>query len=367
MPSSDPCSKGKAIIIHGARQAGKTTLIMALQRDAAVPPLDLDCDEPDVPRALSDRTSTELKALTGSCKLVLIDEAQRVGTIAITIKLLTDTAPDVQVIATGSSAFELSGRIEEPLTGRRRESRLFPFSLTELGQRYSPVEVGRLVERSMIHGRHPEVVNAPETAETALREIARSCLYKDVLAFGRLRDAEALERLLQSVALQVGNQVSCNELARQVGVDKKTIASYLRIPEQAFILFRLGSFSRNLRNELERSRKIHFVDTGIRNAVINDLNPPELRGDVGGLWEDFVIAERMKRDHDRQVFPSAYFRRSRGVQEIDHLEDLNGELHGCEIKWREKRMKVPAAFSATCPDCPVALVDRENLAGSVTE
>lgn len=359
--------KGKAIIIYGARQVGKTTLIRALQQDAAVPSIYLSCDEPDVRRALAGKTSTELKMLIGANKLVLIDEAQRVAAIGITIKLLTDTAPDVQVIATGSSAFELSSRIEEPLTGRKREFRLYPFSLTELGQMYSPVEVRRLVERCLIFGLYPEVINAPETAAAALREIARSYLYKDVLAFQQIRNAEALERLVQSVALQIGNEVSYNELARQVGVDKKTIASYLRILEQAFIIFRLGSFSRNLRNELKRSRKIYFLDTGIRNAVINNLNPPELRGDVGGLWENFVIAERMKRNHDQQLFPSSYFWRSHQGQEIDYLEELNGELRGYEIKWREKRIKVPAAFSAAYPDCPVTLINRENLAGFVLE
>jgi predicted AAA+ superfamily ATPase len=248
--------KGKAIIIYGARQVGKTTLIMALQQAAAVPSIYLNCDEQDIRRTLSAKTSTELKMMIGNNKLVLIDEAQRVSTIGLAIKLLTDTAPDIQVIATGSSAFELSSRIEEPLTGRKREFRLYPFSLTELGQIYSPLEVRRIVERCMIFGLYPEIINAPEAAGTALREIARSYLYKDILTFQQIRNAEALERLVQSVALQIGNEVSYNELAQQVGVDKKTIESYLRILEQSFILFRLGSFSRNLRNELKKSRKI---------------------------------------------------------------------------------------------------------------
>ena len=353
--------KGKAIIIYGARQVGKTTLIMAIQNAAAVPSLFLNCDEPDVRRVLSDKTSTELKMLIGNNKLVLIDEAQRVGTIGLTLKLLTDTAPDIQVIATGSSAFELSSRIEEPLTGRKREFRLYPFSLTELGQKYSPLELNRIVERCMIFGLYPEIINAPEAAETALREIARSYLYKDILTFQQIRNPEALERLVQSVALQTGSEVSYNELAQQVGVDKKTIESYLRILEQSFVIFRLGSFSRNLRNELKKSRKIYFVDTGIRNAVINNLNPPELRNDVGGLWENFVIAERMKRNHNQQLFPNTYFWRSHQKQEIDYLEELNGELKGYEIKWREKRMKVPTGFSAAYPDCPVSLINRENV------
>ena len=359
--------KGKAIIIYGARQVGKTTLIRAIQQETAVPSIYLNCDEPDIRRALSDKTSTELKMLIGNNRLVLIDEAQRVGTIGLAIKLLTDTVPDIQVIATGSSAFELSSRMEEPLTGRKREFRLYPFSLTELGQIYSPIEVGRIVERCLIFGLYPEIINAPETAETALREIAGSYLYKDILAFQQIRNPEALERLVQSIALQIGNEVSYNALARQVGVDKKTIESYLRILEQSFIIFRLGSFSRNLRNELKKSRKIYFVDTGARNAVINNLNPPDLRGDSGGLWENFVIAERMKRNHNQRLFPNCYFWRSHQKQEVDYLEELNGALRGYEIKWRGKRFKVPAGFRAAYPDCPVSLINRENLTGFVTE
>lgn len=214
----------------------------------------------------------------------------------------------------------------------------------------------------MVYGLYPEIINAPEAAGTALREIAKSYLYKDILTFQQVRNAEALERLVQSVALQTGNEVSYNELAQQVGVDKKTIESYLRILEQSFIIFRLGSFSRNLRNELKKSRKIYFVDTGVRNAVINNLNPPDLRSDTGGLWENFVIAERMKRNHNQQLFPNTYFWRSHQRQEIDYLEEQNGELRGYKIKWRETRLKIPAGFSAAYPDCPVSLVNRENVA-----
>src|SRR4030042_2055854 len=357
--------QGKAIIIYGARQVGKTTLIRAIQEKSTVPSVYLNCDEPGVRRALSDKTSTELKMLVGNNRLVLIDEAQRVGTIGLTIKLLTDTAPDIQVIATGSSAFELSGHIEEPLTGRKREVRLYPFSLTEVGQLYSTMEIRRIVERCMIFGLYPEIINAPEASETTLRELVRSYLYKDVLALQQIRNAEALERLGESIALQVGNEVSYNELAQQVGVDKKTIESYLRVLEQAFIIFRLGSFSRNLRNELKKSRKIYFVDTGMRNAVINNLNAPDLRSDVGGLWENFVIAERIKWNHNQGRFPNSYFWRSHQKQEIDYLEELNGVLRGYEIKWRAQKFKVPSGFSAAYPDCPVSLTNRENMTGFV--
>jgi hypothetical protein len=353
--------QGKAIIIYGARQVGKTTLLSALRAKYDSPSIYLNCDEPDIRRSLSGKTSTELIALVGQNRLVLIDEAQRVPNIGLTIKLLTDTAPGIQVVATGSSAFELSNRIVEPLTGRKREFRLYPFSLEELGQLYSPLEIGRLVERLMVTGLYPEVINAPDRSPETLRELSRSYLYKDILSLRQIRNPEALERLIQSLALQVGNEVSVNELAGQVGMDNKTVESYLRILEQSFILFRLGSYSRNLRNELKRSRKIYFVDTGIRNAVINNLNPLALRADVGGLWENFVITERMKWNHNHERFPNGYFWRNRQRQEIDYIEEDGGVLRGYEIKWREQRFKIPSAFKVAYPDCPVRLVSRENL------
>jgi len=353
--------QGKAIIIYGARQVGKTTLLSALRAKCDAPSIYLNCDEPDIRQSLSGKTSTELIALVGQNLLVLIDEAQRVPNIGLTIKLLTDTAPGIQVVATGSSAFELSNRIVEPLTGRKREFRLYPFSLEELGQLYSPLEIGRLVERFMVTGLYPEVINAPDRSAETLRELSRSYLYKDILSLRQIRNPEALERLIQSLALQVGNEVSVNELAGQVGMDNKTVESYLRILEQSFILFRLGSYSRNLRNELKRSRKIYFVDTGIRNAVINNLNPTTLRADVGGLWENFVITERMKWNHNHERFPNGYFWRNRQRQEIDYIEEDGGVLRGYEIKWREQRFKIPSAFKVAYPDCPVHLVSRENL------
>ncbi len=333
----------------------------AVQKDCDAPSIFMNCDEPDIRRALSRRTSTELKALIGNNRLVLIDEAQRIAEIGLTLKLLADTLPEVQVLATGSSSFELSNRIVEPLTGRKREFLLYPFSLQELGQIHNTLETRRLLERFLIYGLYPDVVNVPEQAEETLRELSRSYLYKDVLAFQQVRNPEALERLIQSLALQAGSEVSYAELAGQTGVDKKTVENYLRVLEQSFVVFRLGSYSRKLRNELKRSRKIFFVDTGVRNAVINNLNPPALRTDIGALWENFVICERMKANHNRGRFPGCWFWRSHQKQEIDYLEETGGALRGYEIKWQEKRLRVPSAFAAAYPDCPVELIHRENL------
>lgn len=353
--------KGKAVIIYGARQVGKTTLMREIERASGVSSLYLNCDEPDVRRALTEKTSTELKALAGKTKLLLIDEAQRVTNIGITLKLFVDAIPEIQVIATGSSSFELSNRIVEPLTGRKVEFHLHPFSLEELWQIHSPLELGRLLEARMISGMYPDVVNRPETATETLRELTRSYLYKDILAHHRIRHSDVLEKILQSLALQAGSEVSYTELAQQAGVDKVTVESYIHLLEQAFVIFRLRPYSTNQRNELKKLRKIYFVDTGLRNMLINNLNPPELRTDTGNLWENFVIAERMKHNENHGNYPNMWFWRNHQQQEIDYLEEGGGALSGWEIKWGKPRFRVPSSFAATYPDCPVSLVNRDNL------
>lgn len=353
--------KGKAVVIYGARQVGKTTLMREIEHACAVPSLYLNCDEPDVRQALTEKTSTELRSFIGKTKLLLIDEAQRVTNIGITLKLFVDAIPDTQVIATGSSSFELSNRIVEPLTGRKIEFHLHPFSLEELGQIYSPLELGRLLETRLIFGMYPDVVNDTVTATTTLRELTRSYLYKDILAHNRIRHSDVLEKLLQSLALQAGSEVSYTELAQQTGVDKVTVESYIRLLEQAFVIFRLRPYSTNQRNELKKMRKIYFVDTGLRNMLINNLNPPELRTDVGSLWENFVISERLKHNENHGNYPNIWFWRNHQQQEIDYLEEAGGALNGWEIKWGKGRFRVPAAFAAIYPECGVSLINRENL------
>lgn len=353
--------KGKAVIIYGARQVGKTTLMREVERTCNVPSLYLNCDEPDVRQALTEKTSTQLKALIGRTKLLLIDEAQRVTNIGLTLKLFVDAIPETQVIATGSSAFELSNQIVEPLTGRKYEFHLHPFSLGELGTIHSPLELQRLLETYMTFGMYPDVINRPETAADTLRELTRSYLYKDVLAHYRIKNPDVLDTLLQSLALQVGSQVSHTELAQQCRVDKATVESYIRLLEQAFVIFRLRPYSTNQRNELKKLRKIFFIDTGLRNMLVNNVNTPNLRSDSGSLWENFVIAERMKYNENHGIYPNAWFWRSHQQQEVDYLEEAGGALKGWEIKWGKSRFRVPSAFAAAYPECPVELVNRENL------
>jgi uncharacterized protein len=356
--------KGKIIIVYGARQVGKTTLIKGIQtRYENRKPLYLNCDEPDIRSLLYEKTSTELENSIGRHELVLIDEAQRVQDIGLTLKLIADSLPHIQIVATGSSSFELSSSIIEPLTGRKHEFQLFPFSVQELSSFYSPIEISRVLEHRLIMGMYPEVVTKPEDSKDLVRELAGSYLYKDILAYRGFRSPEALEKLIQALALQIGSEVSYNELASLVGIDKKTVDTYIQILEKAFIVFRLNPFSRNLKNEIKKLRKIYFYDTGIRNAVIRNLNPINLRQDVGHLWENFLISERIKHTSNNRIDINAYFWRNHQQQEIDYLEDAAGKLSGYEMKWGNKKHRIPKVFLSTYKDSTIETVDRNNFMG----
>lgn len=352
--------KGKIIIIYGARQVGKTTLVKEIQKEYVGESSYFNCDEMDVRRALTDKTSTELKAFLGNNKLIIFDEAQRVKNIGLTLKLIVDNFPQLQIIATGSSSFDLSNEISEPLTGRKNEYYLYPFSLEELKLIYSDLEIDRLLERMLVFGMYPEIIRKGAEAERNLKNIAKSYLYKDVLQYQNIKNPEALEKLLQAMALQIGSEVSYNELADTVGIDKNTVINYIQILEKAFIVFKLRPFSRNLRNELKKMRKIYFYDTGIRNALVNNFNPMDLRQDTGSLWENFMISERLKYNRNRDIDKNIYFWRTTQKQEIDYLEEFEGRLAGFEFKWRKDKFKKPKVFLETYPASTVELINRGN-------
>jgi predicted AAA+ superfamily ATPase len=361
--------KGRALVIYGARRTGKTTLVKEYLKDfSREESTYLNCDEFDVRTALEDKTSTELGAFIGKKKIIVLDEAQRVRNIGLAIKLLVDNFPGRQVIATGSSSFELSNRIKESLTGRKFEFHLFPLSIGEIAARYSGIEIGRLTEKFLIYGMYPEVMdNGAEMAAILLKELASSYLYKDVLNYQNIRNPEILELLVKALALQMGSEVSLNELASLLKIDKNTVASYIRILEAAFVVFQVGSFSRNLRNELKKSRKIYFYDNGIRNALINNLNPLSLRDDVGRLWDNFIVSERLKMQSNLGQSPSHYFWRTHQNQEIDLVEEENGQLSAFEIKWNPKRkFAIPSAFKQSYPDASFTLVNNQNYIDFLT-
>lgn len=353
--------KGKAVILYGARQVGKTTLLRRLQENRHEQSIYLNCDEPDIRLSLSNVSSTEIRALFGKAKLVFLDEAQRVSNIGLTLKLAVDNFPDIQIIATGSSSFELSDHITEPLTGRKFELHLFPLSMEELRHDYTEMEIQRLLEHRMLYGMYPEIVRNYGEELDRLKEISRSYLYKDVLQYQQIKNPAILEKLLQALALQMGSEVSYNELAGLLGIDKKTVDSYIRILEQAFIIFPLQPFSRNLRNELKKLRKIYFVDTGIRNALINNFNPLSLRQDAGALWENFMISERLKKNSNENRMVSMHFWRTHQQQEIDLIEDSGGKLAGFEFKWGRKKSRTPQLFLKTYEGSKVEFIAPENF------
>lgn len=354
--------KGKIILLFGPRQSGKTTLVREIAADSGLDTLWLSGDETDTRTMLSNTTSTRLKALFGSKKLVIIDEAQRIANIGLTLKLCADMIPEVQVIATGSSAFELADATSEPLTGRKYEYHLFPLSFGEMVTHHGVMVEKRLLEHRLIYGCYPEVVTSPGEERELLSLLADSYLYKDVFSLGLTKKPALLERIVQALALQIGSEVSYNELGQLVGADKETVERYIHMLEKCYVVFRLSSFSRNLRNELKKSRKIYFWDTGVRNAVIKNFNPIHLRQDIGGLWENFLVAERLKANHYGGQPANYWFWRTHAQQEIDYVEEQGGVLSAWEFKWKASRPpRMPKSFLDAYPGCVTGYVTPETM------
>lgn len=333
----------KAITIMGARQVGKSTLLQMMlgeRKDV----MWLNGDEPDIVEILGNMTSPRLKAMIGNNTIIVIDEAQRIPDIGLRLKLITDQIPDVQVIATGSSSFDLSNKLNEPLTGRKREFKMYPLTFNEMVSSTNLLEETRMLPHRMVYGYYPEVVCNPGEEKIILKELADSYLYKDILSMDGILKPEKLVKLLKALAYQIGSQVSYNEVGMLVGLDSKTVEKYITILEKSYIIFRLTSLARNIRNELKSSRKIFFWDLGIRNAVIGNLTQIENRQDAGALWENFVIAERMKKLAYNGSFAQTYFWRTKQQQEIDYLEEEDGKIKAFEFKWN------PNKAAAKCPD-----------------
>lgn len=340
------CFQGKAIILLGARQVGKTTLLKKIIQEQQVDALYLNCDEPQTVAALTKCNLKELQMVIGANKFVVIDEAQKVDNIGLTLKLIVDNMPDVQVIATGSSAFELRNCLNEPLTGRKYEYQMFPISSKEIYQSSGYIDLKGLLETRLIYGSYPDILNHASDARELLRMLTDSYLYKDILATDNLRKPDVLDKLLRALAFQVGSEVSYNELAQTVGTDSKTVERYIELLEKCYIIFRLHGLSRNLRNELKKAKKIYFYDNGVRNAVIQQFAPLELRNDAGALWENFFISERIKRNHYQQNYCNIYFWRTKSQLEIDYIEEQNGQMTAFEMKWNPKKSNtsIPETF-----------------------
>ena len=354
--------KGKAIILLGPRQTGKTTLLKEIIGRQNQQVLWLDADEPYTRTRLRDVNVADLKSFMGTSKLLVIDEAQQIKNIGSTLKLIADHIRDVQLLVSGSSALDLAEEVSEPLTGRKYDFFLYPLSFKELVDHHGRFEEHRLLEQRLIYGSYPEVVSKTDEMKEILGLLAGSYLYKDIFKYKDLRRPEILESLLQALALQMGSQVSFHELGQMIGANSETVHKYVNLLEKTYVVFRLRSFSRNIRNELKKSQKVYFYDNGIRNALIHNFSPLKLRNDKGLLWENYLVSERMKFLHYNGVSANRYFWRNQQQQEIDYIEDRDGVLHAFEFKWSTSgKTKIPAAFSKTYPDHTFKLIVPDQM------
>lgn len=354
--------KGKAIILIGARQVGKSTLfrqIIEKQKEATTI---LNCDEPEVKEMLTNINTPELRMLIGNNRIVVIDEAQRVPEIGLTLKRITDNFPNAQLLVTGSSSFELQNNLNEPLTGRKYEYHLYPISTAELYEHQGLLSVKQMLEARLIYGSYPDIINHADEAKELLMNIANSYLYKDLLTMDEIRRPVLLEKLLTALALQVGSEVSYNEVAQTIGSDSKTVEKYIDLLEKCYVVFRLNAFNRNLRTELKKGKKVYFYDNGIRNAVIQNFAPLPLRQDTGALWENFFISERLKANHYAGCYTKNYFWRTTLQQEIDYIEEADGSFTAFEMKWNPNKRQVnfPSPFLNTYPVKETVVITPEN-------
>lgn len=353
---------GKAVVILGARQTGKTTLLKRIfQNNNKI--IWLNGDEPDVQSIFEHVTSTRLKAIIGRKKYLIIDEVQRIQECGLKLKLITDQLPDVQLVVTGSSALELSGKINEPLTGRKWEYSLYPLSFRELVDHYGYLEEKRMLTHRLVYGSYPEVVTSAGNEKEILKQLTDSFLYKDLLSYNGIKKSDKLIKLLQALAFQIGNEVSYNELGNLIDLDNQTVEKYISLLEQTFVIFRLGALSRNLRKELKRSRKIYFFDNGIRNSLIAQFAPVDMRLDIGALWENYIISERIKFLHYSGIWSNIYFWRTRDQQEIDYIEERDGEYSIYEFKWNpgKSSKKFSRTFTRNYPVAVSKVITPENM------
>ena len=354
--------KKPAIVIYGPRQSGKTTLAREIFKEYPDGSVFYDCDLLETRELFSYERSNNLKSLLQGVRLVILDEAQKIKDIGVVLKIIVDTIPGTQIIATGSSSFDLSNSINEPLTGRKYEFHLMPLSFEEIAQgENNIVEKKAFMNRMLRFGGYPAIVLSGESeAQQKLKELTGSYLFKDIFMFQELRKPEILTQLLRLLAHQIGNEVSFQELAKALSVDQTIIQKYLFLLEVSFIVFRLGAFRRNLRSEVVKTRKVYFWDLGIRNSLVSNFRPPEGRDDLGFLWENFCISERMKIAGYKNNLSNKYFWRTYDQKEIDYIEEKDGKLFAYEFKWGNDKAKEPRLFRDTYPNSEYLLINRDN-------
>ena len=354
---------GKAIIVYGPRQCGKTTMLRHITEEWSDDVLWLNGDSPDTRDELERVTVARWKLILGRKKILVLDEAQRVSNVGLALKLLTDELPEIQVIATGSSSFELAGKATEPLTGRKFEYRLLPLSFHELTGHDGLLKEKQSLEQRLLYGAYPDIVTHPEDSERRLSELVNSYLFKDIYALDGLKRTKILDNLVKALAMQIGSEVNLNELAGLTGADRKTVENYIDLLEKTYVVFSLPAFSGNMRNEIKKGRKIYFYDLGVRNAVMGSFCRTNSRTDRGGMWENYLILERLKKLLNQPFQPQRFFWRTAAPQsrEIDYLEKTSDTLRAWEIKMNpESRVKIPLSFRNAYPGATTEILTPEN-------
>jgi predicted AAA+ superfamily ATPase len=353
---------GKAVLVFGSRRAGKTTLLEHLIRDYGSGTLYVSGEDIAVRSYLESQSIEKLRAFIGDHTLLVVDEAQYVDRIGLNLKLLVDHVPGLRIVATGSSAFGLARDTGAPLAGRQYTLRLHPLSQMEIGSIEKPHETASNLEMRMLYGSYPEVVLTPDIKRRALllRELVSSFLFKDIFQLEGIRKPDRITRLVQLLAFQIGGEVSVTELGTQLGMSKNTVDHYLDLLEKSFVIYSLSGFSRNLRKEITKSRRYYFWDNGIRNAAINNFNPIDLRDDVGMLWENYIMSERLKRNEYTGCSVNPYFWRTYDRKEIDLVESFGLELDGYEIKWSDKPVRPPRDWARSYPEATFQVINRQN-------
>lgn len=353
--------KEKVIILYGARQVGKTTLAQKILAEFGENGKYLNCELASVEAGLSVLEAEKIKSFLGDYKIIVLDEAQNILNIGKVLKIIVDTYPKMQIIATGSSSFDLFQKISEPLTGRNFQFMLYPLSAGEIKENKDLFYLESKLENLLRFGGYPGVFGlSEEEAKERLNEISSNYLYKDILKFEGLKKSSVIKNLLQALALQIGQEVSYQELAVTLGINRLTVQKYIDILEQSFVIFKLNSFSRNKRKEISKSIKVYFYDLGIRNSLIENYNPLEIRNDTGFLWENFCMIERKKYNEYNMNFANMYFWRTYDQKEIDLIEEREGKLFAYEFKWNDKKRKIPKSFLAGYPDSEFQIIDKNN-------
>jgi len=359
--------KGKIILVLGPRQVGKTTLLKKIANNLQEV-LWLNADNFEIQSLFDVPSSTRFKSIIKNHKVVIIDEAQSIKDIGLKLKIIADEIKNIQLIATGSTAFDLANELNEPLTGRKYEFQMYPISFEEMVNHTNLLEELNMLTHRMVYGYYPDVVLNQLEEKDLLKLLADSYLFKDILIWNKIKKSDKIIKLLQALSFQIGNQVSYNNLWKLIGLDSLTVERYITLLEKSFIIYRLNSYSKNLRNELKKSRKIYFIDNGIRNAVIGNYSSVDLRNDVGALWENYIIIERIKFTNYHNMYVNRYFWRTKAQQEIDYLEEIDGKLFAYEFKWnKHKKAKISKTFTNAYPDAIVKIITPDNFEEFITQ